>query len=442
MIKKLTLVLSVLLTVAVSLRATPDDLEITGVEEFDHNGIQVILRESKDVPSVTAVLYIKGGMTVLKTETDAANEYMAFNLIPSSGSQVTSKQYYRRKMLRMGSGIGGNDGRDFSVMTLRSTAENFDSTWKYFADKITKPAIDKTEYDNWMRNALVGLQSGRNSPEAVARIVGDSLFYLGHPYGLRLTKEGLNSLTPDGVLKHYKNLMQKSRLLLVVVGNVSRKELEKKMDQGGFNNLPQGDFVMPDLPIPAASQKPNVTFPSFDRKLPTKYVRGYFRIPSKGSPDYYPYVRLRNFLGGFLFQHLRVQSNLSYAPDLTDLDGRESIGMFSFETPYVDSAVRIVQRDIEFFQNNMLLESAIKGGVAKYTTNTFMKQESTPEVAGNLGLAQLLTGSWKNAFTSYDRLSGVKPEDIQRVAREYLKNINWVVVGDTRDVNKELLLQK
>jgi predicted Zn-dependent peptidase len=71
-----------------------------------------------------------------------------------------------------------------------------------------------------------------------------------------------------------------------------------------------------------------------------------------------------------------------------------------------------------------------------------MKQESTPEVAGNLGLAQLLTGSWKNAFTSYDRLSGVKPEDIQRVAREYLKNINWVVVGDTRDVSKELLLQK
>ncbi|HEY6171119.1 MAG TPA: hypothetical protein VIX80_02555, partial [Candidatus Kapabacteria bacterium] len=149
MIKKLTLVLSVLITAAVSLRATPDDLEITGVEEFDHNGIQVILRESKDVPSVTGFLFIKGGMTVLKTETDAANEYMAFNLIPSSGSQVTSKQYYRRKMLRIGSGIGGNDGRDFSVMTLRSTAENFDSTWKYFADKVTKPAIDKTEYDNW-----------------------------------------------------------------------------------------------------------------------------------------------------------------------------------------------------------------------------------------------------------------------------------------------------
>lgn len=41
--------------------AFPDDFELNDVEEFDYNGLQVILRESKDVPSVTAVLYIKGG---------------------------------------------------------------------------------------------------------------------------------------------------------------------------------------------------------------------------------------------------------------------------------------------------------------------------------------------------------------------------------------------
>ena len=278
MLKKITLVLFALLAVTSALPSYADDVELSDVEEFDYNGIQVILRESKDVPSITAVLYIKGGMTVLKTENEAAGEYMAFNLIPGSGTAVTSKQYYRRVMLRMGSGIGGNDGRDFSVLTMRATREHFDTTWKYFADKITKPTVDQTEYNNLLRNALVGLQSGRNSPEAVGRIIGDSLFYLGHPYGLRLTKEGLNASSPESVLKHYKNLMQKSRLLLVVVGNVSRKELEKKMDAGGFNQLPQGNFVMPELPIPAASQKPAASFPPFERKLPTKYVKGYFRI--------------------------------------------------------------------------------------------------------------------------------------------------------------------
>jgi zinc protease len=233
--------------------------------------------------------------------------------------------------------------------------------------------------------------------------------------------------------------MMKSRLLLVVVGNISRKELQEKMEKGGLGNLPQGNFTMPDLPIPEKSKSPGAIFPSVERKLPTNYVRGYFRIPSKGSPDYYPYVRVRNFLGGFLFQHLRVQTNLSYAPDIDDAEGRESYAVISFETPLVDSAVRMVFRDIDFFQQNLLLESAIKGGVMKYTTSTFLKQESTPEVAGALGQAQILTGSWKNAFVSYDKLANVKAEDLLRVARTYLKNINWVVIGDTRNVDKKLL---
>jgi zinc protease len=425
---------------AVPLMAAPaDDIELTNVEEFDFHGINVILRESREVPSVTVILYVKGGTTVMNTNDEVADEYMAMNLIPGSGSELTSKQYYRRIMLRLGSGIGGSDGRDFSVITMRSTSEHFDTTWKYFADKITHPAVDQVEFNNLQRNALIGLNSGRTNPEQLARLVGDSLFYLNHPYGRRLTRESIESETPDRVLRYFKGIMMKSRLLLVVVGNISRKELQEKMEKGGLGNLPQGNFTMPDLPIPEKSKSPGAIFPSVERKLPTNYVRGYFRIPSKGSPDYYPYVRVRNFLGGFLFQHLRVQTNLSYAPDIDDAEGRESYAVISFETPLVDSAVRMVFRDIDFFQQNLLLESAIKGGVMKYTTSTFLKQESTPEVAGALGQAQILTGSWKNAFVSYDKLANVKAEDLLRVARTYLKNINWVVIGDTRNVDKKLL---
>ena len=151
---------------------------------------------------------------------------------------------------------------------------------------------------------------------------------------------------------------------------------------------------------------------------------------------------MRNFFGGFLFQHLRVQTNLAYAPNNEDIETRSAVEMITFQTPFVDSAIKIIFNDINFFQQNTLMESALKSNVAKWATSNYLKQETTIEQAGAIGQAQLLTGSWRNAFISFDKLAAVKPEDLRRVANTYYKNFNWVVVGDTTGIDKKLLLSR
>lgn len=416
-----------------------DASTITDVQEFNVDGIDVLLRESRETPVVTSILFIKGGTSVMPAAELPSTEYFAMNLIPSSGSEFTSKQRYRRVMLRMGSGIGGSDGRDYSVISLRSTRENLDTTWRFFCEAIVHPKVDLVEFQNLKRNALVSFQSGRDNPDVLSRTILDSIYFFGHPYGRRLTKENIEAQTPENILAYYKSIIVKARMLLVVVGNISRSELEKKLKQGGLTSLPQGSYVQGDIPIPEKSNSPGAYFPSIARNLPTKYIIAYHRIPSKGDSDYYPYIRMRNFFGGFLFQHLRVQTNLAYAPNNDDIDGRSAYEMITFQTPYVDSAVKLIFKDVDFFQQNVLLESAIKGNVAKWATSNYLKQETTAEQAAAIGQAQLSTGSWRNAFISFDKLASVKPEDIVRVANKYYKNFNWVVVGDARDVDKKLL---
>lgn len=419
--------------------ADTDDPSINDVQEFSVDGLNVLLRESKEAPTVSAILYINGGTSVMAAGELGSSEYFAMKLIPEGGTELTSKSYFRRKMQRMGSGIGASDGRDYSALSLRSTRESFDTTWKFFAEMIVSPRIDQKEFDNLQRNALLSIQSGRNNPDALTKIVLDSLYFENHPYGKRLTKENITSQTPAHILGYYKSLLVKSRLLLVVVGSISRSELEKKLRVSGISSLPQGNFILPAIPPPAKAFSPSATFPAIDRKLPTNYVLCYHRIPSKGDSDYYAYVRVRNFMGGFLFQHLRVQTNLSYAPNNEDLDWRNAVEMISFQTSYVDSAVKIFFKDVDFFQNNMILESAIKSGVPKWATSNYMKQETTIEQASQIGQAQLQTGSWRNAFVPFDKLANVKPEQILKVARTYYKNFNWCIVGDTTMIDKKLL---
>ncbi|MEP7234308.1 MAG: insulinase family protein [Ignavibacteriota bacterium] len=416
-----------------------DPSVISDVQEFSVDGIDVLLRESKEAAAMTAIFFIKGGTSVMSPGASPADESFAMRLIPASGSEVTSKQRFRRVMLRMGSALGGQEGRDYSVYSMRSTREHFDTTWKFFAEKMVHPTIDQVEFQNLKRNSLNTFESGRSDPDGYSRTVLDSIYFIGHPYGRRVKREDVQEETPERVLAYYKSVMVKSRFLLVVVGNISRSELEKKITKSGLTDLPQGSFSESEFPFPEKANSPGAFFPPFTRNLPTKYVVGFHRIPNKNDPDYYAYIRLRNFFGGFLFQHLRVQSNLAYAPNNEDIDSRASVEMITFQTPYVDSAIRMIYKDVDFFQQNTLLESAIKGNVAKWATSNYLKQETTSEQAAAIGQAQLSTGSWRNAFISFDKLSQVKPEDITRVAIKYYRNFNWVVVGDTRDVDKKLL---
>ena len=205
-----------------------NDAAITDVQEFTVDGINVLLRESKEAPVVTAVLYIKGGTSTCLPPNLLRQNILPCQLFPEAVQRSRSKQRYRRVILRMGSGIGGSDGRDYSVLEMRSTREHFDTTWKFFSEIIAHPTIDNVEFNNLQRNALVGYQGRRDDPEFVSRTVLDSIYFLGHPYGRRTTKEDLEAETASHVLSYYKSIMVKSRMLLVVVGNISRTELEKK----------------------------------------------------------------------------------------------------------------------------------------------------------------------------------------------------------------------
>src|SRR5436190_17336212 len=64
-----------------------DDPSINDVQEFNVDGIDVLLRESKETPVVTSILFLKGGTSYMTESELPATEYFALSLIPASGTQ-------------------------------------------------------------------------------------------------------------------------------------------------------------------------------------------------------------------------------------------------------------------------------------------------------------------------------------------------------------------
>jgi zinc protease len=339
-------------------------------------------------------------------------------------------------MLRMGSGIGGQDSRDYSLMLMRSTREHFDTTWKFFAEKITSPVFDPIEFGNLKKNSQLNIQSVSASPAAYSRYLLDSIYYSGHPYGRRTSPQDIEQTTIPLMEQHLKEILVKSRLALVVVGPVSREEITKKLREGGITALPQGNYEDVKLTPSAPSTKPNVVIVKLARKLPTNYVIGFFKIPPRGSADYYPYMRMRYFLSGNIFNSIRVEHNLAYAPSLDESEWADPVGVITFETAQVDSAIKLVYENVDFFQTYLLKQSIVSGNADALATSIFMEQETAQSQAEAIGEAFVMTGDWRNAFMSPERLASVTSQELNQAAQKYLKNFNWLILGDSVTVSK------
>jgi len=411
---------------------------VSDVQEFDVAGIHVLMRQSTAAPVVSAILFIKGGQIAAPPEDPISLEYFSLKIAAASGNQLIGKDYFENKMVRMGTSISGDAGNDYSALSMECVRENFDTSWAYFTDMMLHPAFDSAEFQNLKHAVLISLAAKESDADSYSTLMADSIYFAGHPYGRMLTSADVERETIPLMQQRFHALMVKSRFLLSVVGNISREELTKKIESS-IASLPEGSYTPVTIGPPAQAFSPSAHLIPFNRKLPTDYIVGYYHVPSKGDSDYYPYLRLRNFFGGFVFNHIRVEHNLAYAPNVDDREGKTSIGIITLQTPYVDSAINIIYRDVDFFQQNQIRQSAIREGVAGWATRNYLNAETTADQAVKLGQADLTTGDWHNAFFDYDKLASVTPEALQAAAVKYLRNFNWVVVGDTTGIDRALL---
>ena len=83
------------------------------------------------------------------------------------------------------------------------------------------------------------------------------------------------------------------------------------------------------------------------------------------------------------------------------------------------------------------------------TGSTIYPPESAPtlavtEPAGRDFHAEyeLLGGGWQRLQTWISEVNKVKPEDINRVSRTYLKNFHFAVAGNPKEFDKDLFLSR
>lgn len=407
------------------------------VTELDISGLKVLLKKRVASPTVAAGLFIRGGVRNL-TAKNAGLEAFALSAA-TEGSKNFPKAALRKELSRTGSAISSGASYDYSVLALTSTRQHFERSWDFFADVALNPGFASTDVERVREGILTGLRNATSNPEGHVEELENALVYAGHPYANDPsgTIENVARFQAEDLRAYHRELMQTSRLLLVIVGDFDAAIVQKKIADT-LGKLPRGSYKEVDLPA-LAFAKPSVDVTK--RELETNYVKGTFAAPRLGEADYYPMRVAITILQSRVFQEVRVKRNLSYAPDADIAALRANTGSIAVSSTDPNQSVKIMLAEIERMKDEPVGADDMMELSSYFLTTHYLKLETNAAQAAELAQYELIGGGWRNASSFLDRITKVAPADIQRVAKMYMKNLRFVVLGNPAVINREVYLK-
>ena len=407
----------------------------TLTSSFDVSGVQVILRQSAANNVVAANLYLLGGARQLN-QSNAGIESLLLE-VSDRGTSKYPRAALRRKMSALGSEIVTEPSDDWTMFGIRATTEVLDSTWAIFADRLMRPTLNPADVGLIKTQFLSGIHQRRDDPDALAEFLADSIAFSGHPYGIPVsgTEASISAIDAQALKAYHDSQIVKSRMLLVVVGNVDRAHVERLV-RSTLAELPAGNYKW--TPPPRLPERPAALVVE-SRMLPTNYLIGYYSGPLANSDDYQALRIATSVLTGRLFAEIRTRENLTYDVHAPFVDRAASAGGLYVSTVSPDTTLKLMRSAVTELQRGLLDRDGLERLEQQFLTEYFLDNETNGAQADFLARSQLYRGDYQEAEKFVDELKSVTPEAVRRVAQRYMKGIRFAYVGDPSKLKRDLI---
>lgn len=406
------------------------------VTEFDVNGLKVIYKRRPNSATVAGGLFLRGGARNI-TDKNAGIERLMLATAVEAGKTLP-RATVRRELSSRGSVINSGASNDYSVVSLATTKPDFERVFDILAGVMLTPAFEEDDVKRNKELILTGLREAGAVPESALESMQDRVIYSGHPYAndVNGTPATITSFTRADLQAYHKRMMETSRLLFVFVGDLDTELLKRKI-MATFGKLPRGSYK--DAAYPSIDFSKG-TLDATQRSLPTNYVKGVFAAPSLDNPDYYAMRVAMSILQTLVYQEVRGRLQLSYAPDADMASFAANTGNISVSTTDPNTATAAMLNQIRFLQERTLNPGVIDEIASFFLTRHYMGQETSVAQAAELAKYELIGNGWRNSFEFLNRVRAVKPEDIRTVSNKYMRNLRFVYIGDTSNLNRSVFI--
>ncbi len=408
------------------------------------NGLRVIAVSHHEQPVVSMRLLIGAGSSLdPRGKTGLAHLTAA---LLDQGTTTMSASQLNDAVDFIGGGMNAGAGTDLSFLNMLVMKDSFDDGLKMLSDMARHPAFAPEEIGRQRQQLLSTLQVSLDDPDFIANAVFDRLVYGFHPYGLPQsgTPDTLAAISRDDLFAFHQKYFVPNNGILAVVGDVSPEEAFSAVRRV-FGDWPRRELSaspLAELPMPAR----RVVIVNKPDAVQTELRVGNIGIP-RNHPDYMAVNLAIRILGGEgsnrLHQVLRTARGLTYGAQ-ANFDTFKESGDFEAETNTRTAATGEVLRLIvdEFWrlQRERVSERELADAKA-YLTGSFPLTIETPNAIATQIVNVLFYGLPLGDLQNFrERVNAVTVDDIQRVAKLYLKpdRLSVVLVGNASEFTSQL----
>lgn len=408
------------------------------------NGMIVYLLPDHEIPIVNFSALIRTG-SIYERSDKVGLAGLTGEVMRTGGTKSFSADKLDEELefhsIHLSTSIGRESGRaSLSVLT-----KDLDKGLGLFFEVIKNPVFHSEKVELAKEKKIEKIRRKNDSPQKIAFREFRKLLYKGDPRGNEATIAGVQKLTREDMVWFHERYFHPDNMILGVSGDFQKEEIMAKLEKLAAEWAPLAE-PLPPAPVP---QRPDVKSINFIAKKGPQsiIVLGGFSLP-KGHPDYFTFSILNDILGGsgfnsYLTEEIRSDRGLAYSVGsfYTGYNDYGVFGAYCFtgsSNTYV--ATSLMYRIIEQVKSGGISPQKLQWAKDSILNQFVFSFSSSHGLVGQM-ISLEYDGLPRDYLDTYrENISKVVMENIQRVARDYLKPEKYIllVLGNEESFDQPL----
>jgi zinc protease len=409
------------------------------------NGLSVFLVEQHSLPIVSANVMVLSGSDQNRPDQPGLASFTAEMLDEGTGKR--SPLQIAADADQIGASLMAGSSTDYAYVATRTLKKNVDAAFELLSDILLNPAFDSGEIERIRHDRLTHILQQKDNPNIVGiKAFFEAVYGPNHPYGYMDigTEESNRAITQAMLRDFYQAGYFAPNTALVVAGDLTESELRELAERyfGGMN-ASGNDGHAPSVTGHPARRIVIVERPD----APQTVLRIGHIGAARSCADYVALDVMNTALGGLFSSrinlNLREKNGFTYGAS-SSFVFRRGQGPFiigtSVRTDVTAPAVTEIFREIDRMRESEVTAEELataKDSIARSLPGMF---ETTPESASSIG--QLFVHNLPPDYYHNlpQQIQSVSAADVLRVARQYLKPEETVIVavGDGATIESAL----